>query len=322
MVLEEIIIPIKDKIDLFDKKFSECIRPEGFFIDEISSHVFNNKGKKIRPIITLLSAGLIGKINHKTIRTALILELLHTASLIHDDVIDQSEMRRGMNTVNKIWGNHSAILYGDYLYSKCLELIETKADFNLLPIYAKVGRELPIGELLQKQVSDNMDYSLESYYKVISKKTATLMEASSVSGGMSTKADNKQIEILKQFGNFLGMAFQIRDDILDFSHNNTGKPLGNDIREKKITLPLILVLNKLDHVKKNNMLSLIDKEYKTKKEIKEIIDMVIIGGGLEKAQEKVREYSRVASQLLDNFPSSIYKNSLNKLLNYLLEREK
>lgn len=320
MKLEDIIRPISGDIDDFNRKFKETISLEGFFVDDISSHIFNSTGKKIRPIISFLSAKLMGEINQMTIRATIILELLHTASLVHDDVLDQSEKRRGEKSVNWIWGNNSAILYGDFLYSKCLELIETKEDFSLMPLYARIGKELPLGELLQKEVSLNADYSLESYFKVIEKKTATLMEASALVGALTNNQEGEKKEAIKEFGKMLGIAFQIKDDILDFSQKDIGKPMGNDIREKKITLPLIYLLEELDNNDKQDMLNELAKEDKREEDILRIIDMIRLGGYLDKANSKVEQYSQKAKQALSIFEDSIYKNSLIKLVDYLLKR--
>lgn len=321
MSLKEIIYPIQSYIELFDRKFSECISAEGFFVDDISKYVFKKQGKKIRPIITFLSANIAGRVTDQTIRCAVILELLHTASLVHDDVLDQSDMRRGEGTVNKIWGENTAVLFGDYLYGKCLELIETESDFMLMPIYAKIGKELPLGELLQKEVSENLDYSEDSYYKVISKKTAALLEVSAEIGAKSAKADIEIVNSLKTFGYYAGLAFQIKDDILDFSSDGkTGKPYGNDIREKKITLPLIYMLNDLSPKEREEVLSFIKSDDKSEDMIQELIYKVKDGDYLNKAEEQVKHFCSIAEIQLRVFENTQYKESLVKLLYFLVER--
>ncbi len=322
MVLNTIIEPIEKELELFENKLLSTTRKEGFFIDDISAHVFNNQGKRIRPIITLLSASLVGEINEKTIRSAIILELLHTASLIHDDVLDQSDLRRGVETVSTKWGNNSAILFGDYLYSKCLELIETKEDFNLIPIYAKVGRDLPLGELMQKDISEKLDYSVDSYFSIINKKTASLLQASAEVGVMTTNTNSEHLDSLSQFGLNLGLAFQIKDDILDFNNQNTGKPIGNDIREKKITLPLIYFLNDQSEEKRKEILELIKKDDKTDEEAQGLIDVVSSGVYLDMAQKKVEKYSNISKEHLSHLPDSKHKESLLELADYLLNRNR
>lgn len=322
MVLNTIIEPIEKELELFENKLLSTTRKEGFFIDDISAHVFNNQGKRIRPIITLLSASLVGEINEKTIRSAIILELLHTASLIHDDVLDQSDLRRGVETVSTKWGNNSAILFGDYLYSKCLELIETKEDFNLIPIYAKVGRDLPLGELMQKDISEKLDYSVDSYFSIINKKTASLLQASAEVGVMTTNTNSEHLDSLSQFGLNLGLAFQIKDDILDFNNQNTGKPIGNDIREKKITLPLIYFLNDQSEEKRKEILELIKKDDKTDEEAQGLIDVVSSGVYLDIAQKKVEKYSNISKEHLSKLPDSKHKEGLLELVDYLLNRNR
>lgn len=323
MQTKHITDPIQHYLELFDKRFSESLELEGFFIDDIIKYILEKRGKKIRPILTFLSANICGGVTSQTIRCALILELLHTASLVHDDVIDQSDKRRGDNTLNKLWGNNTAVLFGDYLYGKCLELIETQSDFNLLPKFAKIGSELPLGELLQKEVSEGVDYSEETYYKVIGKKTAAMMEVSAELGAISAGATKEEINSLKTFGFYMGLAFQVMDDILDFSPEfNTGKPYGNDIKEKKKTLPLIYLLNDSSQEEKDEILKFINQEEKSEKEILELIEKVNKGGYLEKADEKVQSFCKLAEIQLNGFKDSESKTGLIELLYSLANRKK
>lgn len=323
MHIKNITDPIQEYLDLFDKKFSESLELEGFFIDDIIKYILEKKGKKIRPILTLLSAKIAGGITSQTIRCALILELLHTASLVHDDVVDESDKRRGDITLNKIWGNSTAVLFGDYLYGKCLELVETKSDYNLLPKFAKLGYDLPLGELLQKSVSESFDYSEETYYKVIKKKTATMMEVSAELGAISAGAKKEVIDALKNFGHYMGLAFQIRDDILDLSPEfNTGKPYGNDIKEKKKTLPIIYLLNDSSDNEKTGILNFINQDKKSEEEILELIDKIDKGGYLDKANEKVQSFCKLAEKQLEVFKDSQSKAGLIELLYTLANRKK
>lgn len=323
MQIKNITDPIRDYLDLFDKRFSESLELEGFFIDDIIKYILEKRGKKIRPILTFLAAKISGGITSQTIRCALILELLHTASLIHDDVIDESDKRRGKKTLNRIWGNNTAVLFGDYLYGKCLELIETQSDFNLLPKFAKIGSELPLGELLQKQVAEGIDYSEETYYKVIGKKTATMMEASAELGAISSGATKDVVNLLKNFGFYMGLAFQVRDDILDFSPEfNTGKPYGNDIKEKKKTLPLIYLLDDSNKEERDEILKFVNRDDKSEKEILELIEKVNKGGYLEKANDKVQSFCKLAEIQLNDFKDSESKTGLIDLLYSLANRKK
>lgn len=323
MHIKNITDPIQEYLDLFDKRFSESLELEGFFIDDIIKYILEKKGKKIRPILTFLAAKIAGGITSQTIRCALILELLHTASLVHDDVVDESDKRRGDITLNKIWGNSTAVLFGDYLYGKCLELVETKSDYNLLPKFAKLGYDLPLGELLQKSVSESFDYSEETYYKVIKKKTATMMEISAELGAISAGANEEVIDALKNFGHYMGLAFQIRDDILDLSPEfNTGKPYGNDIKEKKKTLPIIYLLNDSSDNEKTGILNFINQDKKSEEEILELIDKIDKGGYLDKANEKVQSFCKLAEKQLEVFKDSQSKAGLIELLYTLANRKK
>lgn len=322
MDLKNITHPIRDYLELFDKRFSESVSVEGFFVDEISDYILHQSGKKIRPILTFLSAKATNGVTSQTIRCALILELLHTASLVHDDIIDESDKRRGKDTLNFKWGNNTAVLYGDYLYGKCLEILETESDFKLLPIFAKITSKLPLGELMQKDVSERKDYSEESYFKVISNKTAAMMEVAAEIGAMSTGASTEEIQNLKSFGYYMGLAFQIRDDILDFfPEYNTGKPFGNDIKEKKITLPLIFLLNESSPKEREEILEFIQQDNKKEKDILDLINRVRDEGFIEKSEEKVKMFCHLAEIQLNRFRDSDSKTSLIDLLYTSAKRE-
>ncbi|MDD2530733.1 MAG: polyprenyl synthetase family protein [Bacteroidales bacterium] len=322
MDLKNITHPIRDYLELFDKRFSESVSLEGFFIDDISEYILKQSGKKIRPILTFLSAKITKGVTSQTIRCALILELIHTASLIHDDVIDDSEKRRGKETLNFIWGNNAAVLYGDYIYGKCLEVIETESDFKLLPTLAKITSNLPLGELMQKDVSERLDYSEESYFKVISNKTAAMMEVAAEIGAMSAGAETEDIQSLKSFGYYMGLAFQIRDDILDyFPEFNTGKPFGNDIKEKKITLPLIFLLNESSQKDREEILNFIKQDNKKEKDILNLINRVRDEGFVDRAEEKVMMFCNLAEIQLNRYKDTDAKSSLIELLHSSAKRE-
>lgn len=322
MDLKNITHPIRDYLELFDKRFSESVSLEGFFIDDISEYILKQSGKKIRPILTFLSAKITKGVTSQTIRCALILELIHTASLIHDDVIDDSEKRRGKETLNFIWGNNAAVLYGDYIYGKCLEVIETESDFKLLPTLAKITSNLPLGELMQKDVSERLDYSEESYFKVISNKTAAMMEVAAEIGAMSAGAETEDIQSLKSFGYYMGLAFQVRDDILDyFPEFNTGKPFGNDIKEKKITLPLIFLLNESSQKDREEILNFIKQDNKKEKDILNLINRVRDEGFVDRAEEKVMMFCNLAEIQLNRYKDTDAKSSLIELLHSSAKRE-
>ncbi|MDR0971848.1 MAG: polyprenyl synthetase family protein [Bacteroidales bacterium] len=306
MNLDNISTTIREQLNVFEQQFQRTITLEGFFIDDIIKYVINIQGKQIRPILTLLSAKLAGGVTEQTMRCAIITELLHTASLIHDDVIDRSDKRRGEKSVNKLWGNNTAVLFGDYLYGKAIEVLKAKEDVEIIPFLAKIGSSLPLGELLQKDISEKLAFDEESYFKVIENKTASMMEVCATIGAISAKADEKTIKSLKEFGNCLGLIFQIRDDILDIMpKKDEGKPFANDIKEKKITLPLIYLLNDIeDEKEREEILNFIGSDNKKEEDILSLIDRIIQSGYVEKANILLKELAIKAKNKLVNFDNN------------------
>src|SRR5574344_1503268 len=316
MNLKDIAQPVQNYMDIFNMRFADCATNEGFFVDDISQYVLSLSGKRLRPIMCFLSASIAGRVTSQTIRGALILELLHTASLIHDDVIDNSDTRRGKDSLKKRWGNTTAVLYGDYLYGKCMEVFETAEDFAFMPIFAEIGSQLPLGELLEKDVSDKKDYSQDSYIKVISKKTASLFEAAMEIGAKSATEDSETINALKNYGFYVGLAFQIRDDILDYSsQKETGKVFAKDILEKKITLPLIYLLESInDDAEKEKILSFVAQDEKNSEDVCALVKRISDEGCIDKAKDKVKDFCNMARIQIDMCDESGCKNSLLNLL--------
>lgn len=312
---------IEEELKVFDAMYQECKQSDVDMLSDILSYSLSQKSKKLRPLITLLVAKACGGVSQSTYRSAIIMELLHTASLAHDDVLDESNLRRNQPTINAKWGNTAAILYGDYLFGKSLQLIHTKEDFELLPIYSKVARELPMGELLQKEISEKIDTSKESYYRVIDNKTSSLLGASAYIGAKTAISDKDYTKFAEEFGRLLGRAFQIKDDILDFQIGEaSGKKCGNDIKECKFTLPILYYLDSLNEDVKQNLINFVKQESKSEEEILKLVKIVAESGSLQKAEEEVKYYSDKAKEQLLCLPTSECRDVLESLVETLINR--
>jgi octaprenyl-diphosphate synthase len=320
--LSDITDCLCEEIKRFDQQIDSCFACEEYLLREMIDYWFESKGKRIRPILTLLVANMLGKSTDVTYRSAVVLELIHTASLIHDDVLDASPLRRGRRTINNMWGNNNAVLFGDYIYGKCMEFVLTPQDFALMPVYSRVAISLPKGELLQKSISDNGIYSEKAYFDIIYNKTASLLEAS-CEIGVLTCGNITRLQQMKEVGKNLGIAFQVKDDILDFSLNKTiGKPIGNDIREKKINLPMSYFLQQLDQKRCDDVLDFIMSDSKADDSIEQLIAEVHHSGSIKKAQAEVEHYSRRAIELIEQENESIYRTNLLSLIDFLTNRDK
>ena len=290
-------------------------------LDRITHYIVKRKGKQMRPMFVFLSAGLCGGINEKTHRAATLIELLHTATLVHDDVVDDSNERRGFFSINALWKNKIAVLVGDYLLSKGLLLSVEYKDFNLLSIVSEAVRVMSEGELLQIEKARKLDISEEIYYEIIRQKTASLIASCCASGAASVDASENDIKEIHLFGELIGMAFQIKDDLFDYGPEGViGKPTGIDIKESKMTLPLIYALSKTDRSTKRHIVNIIKNHNTEDKKVREVIDFVKANGGLEYATKKMEEYQLKAFDVLNKFQDSIYKNSLRDLVKFTIER--
>ncbi|MDR1005755.1 MAG: polyprenyl synthetase family protein [Bacteroidales bacterium] len=319
--LRDIQAVINKELRDFENLTNQSLKEEKYLLKDIIDYGFSIGGKRIRPTLMFLIANIFGSPTPATYRSAVILELIHTASLTHDDVLDESDMRRGRKTINKCWDNNTAILFGDYLYGKCLQLIKTSEDFNLLPIYAKVAIALPKGELLQQSVSQYGIYSEEDYFEIIYNKTASLLEASCEAGAMTCNAVS-DYALAKEIGRNLGIAYQIKDDILDFSINkDVGKPIGNDIMEKKITLPMIYFLKSLQEDRRNEVLAFIKADNKEENQIKSLINTLLEGDFIKQAEEQVAFYSNKAKQIISSLPQNAYSKALSDFADYFIGRQ-
>ena len=322
-VVERIKEPIYQEMELFEEKFTQSMYSKVALLNRITHFIVNRKGKQMRPMFVFLVAKLLGegKVNERTYRGAAVIELIHTATLVHDDVVDDSNKRRGFFSINALWKNKIAVLVGDYLLSKGLLLSIENEDFDLLKIISVAVREMSQGELLQIEKARNLDITEEVYYEIIRQKTATLLAACCAIGAQAVDAPPKEVEKMHRFGEILGMAFQIKDDLFDYSEKKIGKPTGIDIKDQKMTLPLIHTLNVVSKVEKRAIINIIKNHNKDKRKILELIMLVKEKGGFDFAISKMEAYRKEALGLLFEFPKNQYRDALELMLNYVIERK-
>ncbi|CAG4993806.1 All-trans-nonaprenyl-diphosphate synthase (geranyl-diphosphate specific) [Dyadobacter sp. CECT 9275] len=320
--IKEIQIPIADEMKAFEQKFRQFMKSEVMLLDQIMNYIVRRKGKQLRPMFVFLSAGVCGKVEESSYRGAALIELLHTATLVHDDVVDDSGYRRGFFSVNALWKNKIAVLVGDYLLSRGLLLSVDNEEFDLLKIVSTAVRELSEGELLQMEKARRLDINEEVYYQIIRQKTASLIASCCAVGACSVGASAEVVAKMHAFGEKVGMAFQIKDDLFDYGDDEIGKPLGIDIKEKKMTLPLIYALNKAAWLEKRRIINIIRNESHKPKKVSEVIAFVKESGGLKYAQEVMQRYVEEARALLYEFVDSPHRQSLEQLVQYTIERTK
>ncbi len=320
--IDEIKKPIAAEIDVFESKFKASMHSSVPLLDRITHYIVKRKGKQIRPMFVFFSAGLCGGINESTHRGAALVELLHTATLVHDDVVDNSYQRRGFFSINALWKNKIAVLVGDYLLSKGLLLSLDNNDFSLLKIVSEAVKQMSEGELLQIEKVRKMDVGEPIYYEVIRQKTASLIASCCACGAASAGANAETVERMRLFGEKIGIAFQIKDDMFDFGLDDVGKPLGIDIKEKKITLPLIYALNKASKSDRRNMINLVKNHNEEPKKVAEIIGFVKNSGGLNYAETQMAKYQEEAFTILNTFPQNDFRLGLEQLVRFTTERKK
>jgi octaprenyl-diphosphate synthase len=311
-------------MELFESKFRESMTSKVALLNRITHYIVNRKGKQMRPMFVFLTAKLLndGAVNERTYRGAAVIELIHTATLVHDDVVDESNKRRGFFSINALWKNKIAVLVGDYLLSKGLLLSIDNSDFDLLRIISVAVREMSEGELLQIEKARRLDITEAVYYDIIRQKTATLIAACCSLGACSVKPETDDVETFRKFGELCGMAFQIKDDLFDYGNQRIGKPTGIDIKEQKMTLPLIYVLNHCSKKEKSWVINSIKNHNKDKTRVKDVISFVKDKGGLEYAVTKMLSYRDEALGLLKSYPKSEYRSALELMVNYVVERDK
>lgn len=323
LTLEEIRSPVETHLKAFEKQFRGSMQSSVPLLDRITRFIIKRKGKQMRPMFVFLSAELCGGVTEKSYRAASLIELLHTATLIHDDVVDDSNERRGFFSLNALWKNKIAVLVGDYLLSRGLLLSIDNEDFELLKIVSEATREMSEGELLQIEKARKLDIEESVYFNIIRKKTASLIASCCASGASSAGAGPESISRMRAFGENVGIAFQIKDDLFDYeSQNATGKPNGMDIKEQKMTLPLIYMLDNSSLLEKRRVINIVKNHNNEPEKVNRVIEKVNQSGGIAYAREKMMEYRNKAFELINDFPDVPARNALEKLVTYTTERKK
>ena len=322
--IEQIKQPIFTEMELFESKFREAMATKVPLLNRIAHYIVRRKGKQMRPMFVFLVAKMVsnGKFNERTYRGASIIELIHTATLVHDDVVDDSNRRRGFFSINALWKNKIAVLVGDFLLSKGLLLSIDNEDFDILKLISVAVREMSEGELLQIEKARKLDITEEVYFEIIRQKTATLIAACCGIGAASVGCSSEEVEKMRNFGEQIGIAFQIKDDLFDYTNDKIGKPTGIDIKEQKMTLPLIYALNNCKPKEQKWLINSVKNYNKDKKRVKEVIAFVKEKGGIEYTTSKMKEYQHNAIEILNYYPDSPYKDSLITMVNYVIERKK
>ena len=322
MAVKEIMAPITEEMKEFELRFRSSMKSKVPMLDKVTHYIIRRKGKQMRPMFIFLTAKMLGTVNDKTYDTATLVELLHTATLVHDDVVDDANERRGFFSVNALWKNKIAVLVGDYMLSKILLLSIENNNSELLEIVARSVREMSEGELLQIEKARNLDITEEVYFKVIRQKTASLISTCCEGGALSVNRKD-HTEKMRLFGEYVGIAFQLKDDIFDYgTPGNIGKPTGHDIRERKMTLPLIYVLNNSSKQVRKEIFNIVKNHNENPKKVKRAIDLVIENGGIEYSYNKMLEYKEKAINLITEEPESEAKKALVGLVEYTTTRKK
>lgn len=320
--LKEIKAPIKEELKKFEDFFKQSMKSNVALLDKITYYIVQRKGKQMRPMFVFLSAKLCGEINHGTYVAASLVELVHTASLVHDDVVDDSAERRGFFSINALWKNKIAVIVGDFLLTQGLHIALEHKKYRMLHILSDSVKKLAEGELLQLEKARKLDIDEAVYYEIIRQKTASLISSACCVGAASSSEDEAKIELLGKIGEKIGMAFQIKDDLFDYGTANIGKPRGIDIKEQKMTLPLIYALSKADRSKKRSIINTIKKDSTNPSKVKEIIDYVHSSGGIEYTTAVMYRYQKEAIDLLHQFPKSEARASIEELIKYVTSRTK
>ena len=319
--LDDIKKPIVKELDEFEVRFKESMRTKTPLLDRITHYIVSRKGKQMRPMFVFLSAKLCGEVNEATYVAASLVEILHTATLVHDDVVDDSYQRRGFFSINALWKNKIAVLVGDYLLAKGLLLSVEHGEYRLLQILSNTIREMSEGELLQLEKARKLDIKEEIYFDIIRQKTASLIASACASGASTTTKDEDAISRVKLMGEKIGIAFQIKDDLFDYEDDDIGKPRGIDIKERKMTLPLIYTLNKVDYFTRRKMINIIKNDNQNNEKVKWVIETVRATGGMQYTTEKMELYKKDALDLLYTFPAGEVRIAIEQLINYTIQRK-
>jgi octaprenyl-diphosphate synthase len=315
--------PIEPEMKEFELKFKTSMQSKAPLLDRITHYIIKRKGKQLRPMFVFLSAKATGDVNESTYTAAALIELLHTATLVHDDVVDEADERRGFFSVNALWKNKVAVLVGDFLLSKGLMMAVDNNEFELLHTVSDAVKEMSEGELLQMEKTRLLNFDEEVYFEIIRQKTAALISACCRSGAQSTKSSEEHIRLMTEFGEKVGMAFQIKDDLFDYgAGKDIGKPTGIDIQERKTTLPLIYALNRASNSDRKRIVNIVKNHNTNAIKVKEVIQFVSASGGIEYATQKMHDYARQSLELLSQLPETEARKSLETLVNYTIERER
>ncbi|MCZ2131152.1 MAG: polyprenyl synthetase family protein [Bacteroidia bacterium] len=320
-ILKDIKYELKDQFAGFESTFSKGVKTKVALLDTILSYIVKRKGKQIRPVMVLLTAGSCGTINEKTYRGASLVELLHTATLVHDDVVDESYKRRGFFSINALWKNKIAVLVGDFLLARGLIMAVENKDFEMLNIVSDAMKRMAEGELLQLEKARKLDIKEADYYQIISNKTASLFASCCAMGAASVSDSKELVEAMKNFGENAGMAFQIKDDLFDFNDDNSGKPKAVDIKDRKMTLPLIYSLNNAEPKRKKEIIKIFKSKKISTEQIQEVVSFIVNSGGAEYARKVMNEYKQKAMRDLEILQDSRHKEHLIAVLNYIIERK-
>ncbi|HMJ68728.1 MAG TPA: polyprenyl synthetase family protein [Cyclobacteriaceae bacterium] len=321
LTLDDIKAPVAREMEEFEQKFRASMKTKVLLLDKIMSYIVKRKGKQMRPLFVFLSAGSCGGITESTYRAASLIELLHTASLVHDDVVDEANYRRGFFSVNALWKNKIAVLVGDFLLTRGLALSLDHKEYDVLYLANEAVKEMSEGELLQMEKARRLDVDEEVYYEIIRQKTASLLASCCAVGASSAGAPADMVAKMKKLGECVGMAFQIKDDLFDYGEDEIGKPLGIDIKEKKMTLPLIYALSKSSWLEKRRITNIVRNEGEKPGKVKEVIDYVKAKGGIEYAQQAMQRYFQQSMQMIQELPESPYRTSLGQLVQFTIERK-
>jgi len=322
ITLSQIKEPISGELKIFQDKFKGSLKSKVPLLDTIMRYVVKTKGKQMRPMFVLLSAQIVGEVEERTYTGASLIELLHTATLVHDDVVDDSYYRRSFFSINALWKNKIAVLVGDYLLSKGLLLALKNDQFGMLKELSTAVEAMSEGELLQIEKARKLDIDEEVYFDIIQKKTASLIASSCAVGAISATENQEYIDTLRQIGEHIGIAFQIRDDLFDYGIDDVGKPVGNDIKEKKMTLPLIYALDQASFLEKKQIIRIVKRNNNDPKKVSKVIDFVKASGGLEYAKGIMYDYRQKAFDLIDTLPQNEATQSMRDLITYVTERKK
>lgn len=312
---------IGNELETFERKFAANVKGNNSLLDRIMRFIIRRKGKQMRPMFVLLSAKIAGGITEGTYRAASLIELLHTATLVHDDVVDNAMVRRNFFSINALWKNKIAVLVGDYLLAKGLLLSVDHEDYKILQITSRAVKEISEGELLQMEKARKLDISEDVYFEIIKAKTASLLSAACAAGAYSSAGDSTETERFRLFGEKVGIAFQIKDDLFDYGADTIGKPTGIDIKEKKMTLPLIYTLQHADRDTRRKIIYIIKNNSTDRLKVAEVINLVQQSGGIGYAAGKMKEYQQEAIQLLHHYPETPARQAMEELVNYVIERE-